>query len=85
MGKGYYFGGGTKIGIYDKNLAVIKKIHKKLHNEISSRYVSLESCKEFFDGYDLEELEEIYEDVVINYNGRRELYIRKIKEYVKNK
>lgn len=81
MGKGYYIGGSTKIGIYNKNENMIKKIYKELHSEVWHYNIPFQSVKEFFKGYYLDELEEIYEDISTNYQGRRVKYLLEIKRF----
>lgn len=84
MGRNYYLGGSTKIGIYNKKENIIWKIYKVLHDDFVASHISFQTLKDYFEDYDYDDIVEIYEDVSINYQGRKVELFKKIRRFVNN-
>lgn len=82
MGKNYYLGGSTKIGIYNKKENIIWKIYKVLHNDFVASHISFQTLKDYFEDYDYDDIVEIYEDVAINYQGRKVELFKKLRRFI---
>lgn len=82
MGKNYYLGGSTKIGIYNKKENIIWKIYKVLHNDFVASHISFQTLKDYFEDYDYDDIVEIYEDVSINYQGRKVELFKKLRRFI---
>lgn len=82
MGKNYYLGGSTKIGVYDKKENIIWKIYKVLHNDFVASHISFQTLKDYFEDYDYDDIVEIYEDVAINYQGRKVELFKKLRRFI---
>lgn len=80
MGKNYYLGGSTKIGIYNKKENIIWRIYKVLHNDFVASHISFQTLKDYFEDYD--DIVEIYEDVSINYQGRKVELFKKLRRFI---
>lgn len=65
----------------DKRCEVLtEKIYKELEKELSRRGILLEALDDYFYEHEKEELEDILEDITLNYLNRREKWIRRIIE-----
>lgn len=82
MGKNYYLGGSTKIGIYNKKENIIWRIYKVLHDDFVASRISFQTLKEYFEDYDYDDIVEIYEDVSINYQGRKVELFKKLRRFI---
>lgn len=82
MGKNYYLGGSTKIGIYNKRENIIWRIYKVLHNDFVASHISFQTLKDYFEDYDYDDIAEIYEDVSINYQGRKVELFKKLRRFI---
>lgn len=82
MGKNYYLGGSTKIGIYNKKENIIWRIYKVLHNDFVASHISFQTLKDYFEDYDYDDIAEIYEDVSINYQGRKVELFKKLRRFI---
>lgn len=59
---------------------LIEKIYQKLEYELSSRGISLEAVDDYFFEYEKEELENILEDIALNYLNRKKKWEKRIIE-----
>lgn len=82
MGKNYYLGGSTKIGIYNKRENIIWRIYKVLHDDFVASHISFQTLKDYFEDYDYDDIVEIYEDVSINYQGRKVELFKKLRRFI---
>lgn len=82
MGKNYYLGGSTKIGIYNKKENIIWRIYKVLHDDFVASHISFQTLKDYFEDYDYDDIVEIYEDVSINYQGRKVELFKKLRRFI---
>ncbi|WP_286033562.1 hypothetical protein [Fusobacterium necrogenes] len=82
MGKNYYLGGSTKIGIYNKKENIIWRIYKVLHNDFVASHISFQTLKDYFEDYDYDDIVEIYKDVSINYQGRKVELFKKLRRFI---
>jgi|GEM_PF-3066357 len=82
MGKNYYLGGSTKIGIYNKKENIIWRIYKVLHDDFVASHISFQTLKDYFEDYDYDDIVEIYEDVSINYQGRKVELFKKLIRFI---
>ena len=82
MGRNYYLGGSTKIGIYNKKEKIIWRIYKVLHDDFVASHISFRTLKDYFEDYDYDDIVEIYEDVSINYQGRKVELFKKLRRFI---
>ena len=82
MGKNYYLGGSTKIGIYNKKENIIWRIYKVLHDDFVASHISFQTLKDYFEDYDYDDIVEIYEDVSINYQGRKIELFKRLRRFI---
>lgn len=59
---------------------LIEKIYKELENILNDRGISLEALDDYFYEYEKDELEDILEDITLNYLNRREKWAKRIIE-----
>jgi len=59
---------------------LIEKIYQELEDELSSRGISLEAVDDYFFEYEKEELENILEDIALNYLNRKNIWEKRIIE-----
>lgn len=59
---------------------LIEKIYKELENRLKSSGLTLEALDDYFYEYEKEELEDILEDITLNYLNRREKWVKRIIE-----
>ncbi len=59
---------------------LIEKIYRELEGELSRRGISLEAVDDYFFDYERDELEDILEDITLNYLNRRKVWERRIIE-----
>ena len=82
MGKNYYLGGSTKIGIYNKRENIIWRIYKVLYDDFVASHISFQTLKDYFEDYDYDDIVEIYENVSINYQGRKVELFKKLRRFI---